>query len=197
MSRSARFAVVNCISGTRLAGAPIFVFLFVDRNPAVATASMILLVIMLLTDVADGALARRWKVTSAFGYVLDGVADRSTNIALIVALTSIGALSPLLAFVLLLRDVVLYATRSLFSKWWTANQAFRGRVRFTAAAFNILVGGIAGLVCAEKLGWVMPAPWGSAIQPLLRASLWAFVVWSYALLAAQILSYGRTSDKAP
>ena len=150
---------------------------------------------MLLTDVVDGALARRWKVTSAFGYVLDGVADRSTNIALIVALTSLGAMSPLLAFAFLLRDVVLYAARSLFATWWTANQGFRVWVRLTAAAFNILVGSIAGLVCAEKLRWITPEPLCGAIG-VLGTSLWVLAVWSYALLVAQVLSYGRASSEA-
>jgi phosphatidylglycerophosphate synthase len=191
----ARFIVVSSISGARLASAPLFIFLFVDRNPRLATASMVLLGIMLLTDVIDGALARRWKVTSAFGYVLDGVADRSTNIALIVALTSLGALSPLLAFLLLLRDVVLYAARSLFPTWWTTNHTFRSRVRLSALAFNILVGGLAGVVCAKKIGRGMFKLWGSDIECVLTVSLWVFCVWSYTLLVAQVLSYGRASSK--
>jgi phosphatidylglycerophosphate synthase len=117
-----RLVFVNCISGVRLVGAPVFIFLFVDRGSRFVVTSMILLLVMLLTDVLDGLLARQWKVTSTFGYVLDGVADRSMNIALIVALTALAKLSPLLSFFLLLRDVILYAARALFAEWWSANQ---------------------------------------------------------------------------
>jgi phosphatidylglycerophosphate synthase len=186
---------VNCISGTRLIGAPIFIFLFVDRGAQFAVTSMILLLVMLLTDILDGSLARRWNVTSAFGYVLDGVADRSTNIALIVALTALGKLSPLLSFFLLLRDVMLYAARALFAEWWSANRPFRSRVRISAAVFYLLLTGLAVTTCGEKLGW--PTPEIIAIQRSIVFGVWAFALWSYVLLAGQIRAYSGTSSGRP
>lgn len=176
----------------RLAGAPIFVFLFAAPAPTVATASLALLAILLLTDVLDGALARQWKVTSAFGYVLDGVADRSTNIALIVALASFGALPAVLAFFLLLRDVLLYAARSLFPHWWRSNHIFRVRVRVTAVAFNVTVSGIAIVVHCTRLGWTPSDPsWMVWVQPGLVACTWVLALWSYVLLAAQVRAYNN------
>jgi len=196
LAKTWRFVFVTCLSGARLVSAPVFVFLFVDPNPRMATASIILLAVMIGTDLVDGALARRWNVASAFGYVLDGVADRSTNIALIVALTSIRALSPVLAFVLLLRDVLLYAARSLFSEWWKSNRTFRSTVRITAAAFYVLVGSIAIIICVEKLGWIADElSWAIETRRLLVGSVWLFALWSYLLLAIQVRSYSGVSPE--
>lgn len=190
--KSYRFIVVNCISGIRLAGGPVFIFLFVDRSPSHAAAGILLLILLIVSDLVDGALARHWRVTSSFGYVLDGVADRSTYIALIVALTSLGALSPLLAFALLFRDVGLYAARSLFRNWWEANRPFRTRVRITAAAFYALIGGMAIVVCTAKLRWLeLQDPAAAAVMRDLKVGLWMFVLWSYALLAHQLWAYSE------
>jgi|ERR1051326_205072 phosphatidylglycerophosphate synthase len=192
IAKSYRFALVNCISGVRLAGGPVFVFLFVDRNKSFAVASILLLILLIVSDLVDGALARRWDVASTFGYVLDGVADRSTYIALIVALSALGKLSPLLAFALLFRDVGLYAARSLFSNWWEANRRFRTRVRITAAAFYALIGGIAVVACVEKLGWLEQSDRSvTAIIFEFTISTWIFVAWSYALVVHQIWAYSR------
>jgi cardiolipin synthase len=191
-----RFAFVSCLSGARLVSAPVFIFLFVDPNARLPAVSIVLLAVMVLTDLVDGALARRWKVTSAFGYVLDGVADRSTNIALIVALTSLRALSPLLAFVLLLRDVLLYAARSLFSEWWKSNPAFRSSARITAAVFYVLVGGIAIIISVEKLGWIADELlWAVETRQLLVRGVWLLALWSYLLLAIQVRSYSQVSSE--
>ncbi len=40
------------------------------------------LILSILTDVADGNLARRWKITSELGARLDSLADFSTNLSL-------------------------------------------------------------------------------------------------------------------
>jgi hypothetical protein len=68
-------------------------------------------------------------------------------------------------------------------------------VRITAVIFNILVAGMAAVLCAEKLGWVDPEWSRAAVQPWLVAGVWAFTLWSHALLADQILAYSRTTPE--
>jgi phosphatidylglycerophosphate synthase len=194
LTKSARFFLVNCISGGRLVAAPVFVFFFSDRTMRFAAPCMILLLAMFLSDILDGAAARRWNVTSAFGYVLDGVADRSTVIALIVSLTALGRLPPLLSFFLLLRDILLYAARSLFAQWWTANGQFRARVRFNATVFYALLASLAFAACTDRIGFPAADDFlGSAIQHSLVLTTWLFVVWTYTLLAQQIWAYRGTA----
>jgi len=180
-----------------LVGAPIFVFLFVSPSRREHIVSLPFLLLLFLTDIIDGFLARRWNVATNFGYVLDGVADRSAHIGLVVALAARGELSPVLAFVLIFRDVLLYAARSLFETWWAANASFRRRVRVAAVLFKLTIGPIALL---SYVADVAPSALTQfpriATLAFLNAATWAFAVWSYALLAQQIREYASITKTA-
>lgn len=178
---------MSCI---RLAGAPVFIFLFVSPARTEQLASLPLLLLLLATDLVDGFLARRWQVTSNFGYVLDGVADRSAHIGMVIALTARGTLSPVLAFLLVFRDLVLYAARAFFDNWWRANTMFRGRVKLAAVLFKLTVGSIA-LLSYIQIAFterVPPEEIAKAIHLFVYAT-WAFAAWSYILLIQQIAHY--------
>ena len=57
-----------------------------------------------VTDVADGALARRWRQQTVVGSVIDPMADKALVMTLVVSLTCQGALPLWLATLLLGRD---------------------------------------------------------------------------------------------
>jgi phosphatidylglycerophosphate synthase len=59
-----------------------------------------------LTDVLDGWLARRLGVVSRWGALIDPIADRIFVVAAVGTFVANGALSPVQAVVLLLRDVM-------------------------------------------------------------------------------------------
>jgi CDP-diacylglycerol--glycerol-3-phosphate 3-phosphatidyltransferase len=182
--------VVTGISCVRLIGGPVFVVLFASPFPAERAASVPSMLLFFLTDVVDGYLARRWSVTTNFGYVLDGVADRSTHIAVIVALVERDALSSVLAFIIIFREVLLYAARSLFTAWWTSNRGFRLRVRITAVAFKVTVGVVALLTYLDDVGAHLLSPQSSQIVfTSAHAATWIFALWSYWLLAQQVHQY--------
>ena len=178
------------MSCVRLCGAPIFIFLFVSPNETGRIASLPFLLVLFFTDVLDGFLARRWNVASDFGYILDGVADRSTHIALVIALTTTSALPPVLGFLLVFRDLLLYAARAFFDDWWNANASFRGRVKLAAVLFKVTVGVIALIsyvrTTAPHLVAVADA---NSLLTFFRSATWLFVAWSYLLLAQQIREY--------
>ncbi|MCX5768362.1 MAG: CDP-alcohol phosphatidyltransferase family protein [Gemmatimonadetes bacterium] len=67
-----RWNIPNALSAARLLGVPVL-FLLVDHRPVTAFAT--LYAILGLTDYLDGKLARAWNQTSAFGSMLDAVAD--------------------------------------------------------------------------------------------------------------------------
>ncbi len=68
----ARWNVPNVLSATRLFGVPVL-FVLVDRAPVAWFAALYAL--LGLTDYLDGKLARAWNQTTAFGSMLDAVAD--------------------------------------------------------------------------------------------------------------------------
>ena len=181
---------MTAVSCVRLCGAPIFIFLFVSPNEVERVASVPFLLGLFLTDVLDGFLARRWNVASDFGYILDGVADRSTHIALVIALTATSDLSPVLGFLLVFRDLLLYASRAFFENWWNANATFRGRVKLAAVLFKVTVGVIALISYIRNVAPPLIAlPDANALLTFFRSATWLFVAWSYLLLAQQIREY--------
>ena len=77
--------IPNLLSCLRLALIPCFVWQFLVRDDRIAT--MILLLVSGLTDVADGFIARRFDMVSDLGKVLDPLADKLTQAAMLVCLT--------------------------------------------------------------------------------------------------------------
>ena len=77
--------IPNLLSCLRLALIPCFVWQFLVRDDRIAT--MILLLFSGLTDVADGFIARRFDMVSDLGKVLDPLADKLTQAAMLVCLT--------------------------------------------------------------------------------------------------------------
>ncbi len=67
-----RWNVPNALSATRLLGVPVL-FVLVERAPVAWFAALYAL--LGFTDFLDGKLARAWNQTSAFGSMLDAVAD--------------------------------------------------------------------------------------------------------------------------
>lgn len=67
-----RWNVPNALSATRLLGVPAL-FVLVQREPVIWFVA--LFAFLGVTDYLDGKLARAWNQTSAFGSMLDSVAD--------------------------------------------------------------------------------------------------------------------------
>ena len=78
--------IPNLLSCLRLALIPCFVWEYlVNKSPQM---TVLLLLISGLSDVADGFIARRFNMVSNLGKVLDPLADKLTQAAMLVCLTS-------------------------------------------------------------------------------------------------------------
>lgn len=77
------FTVPNFLSLVRLLMIPVIVWLYNAGNPYAAAA---MIVLSGLTDVADGMIARKFQMVSDLGKILDPVADKLTQAALIYCL---------------------------------------------------------------------------------------------------------------
>ena len=78
--------IPNLLSCLRLALIPCFVWEYLVKGDARMT--VLLLLISGLSDVADGFIARRFDMVSNLGKVLDPLADKLTQAAMLVCLTS-------------------------------------------------------------------------------------------------------------
>lgn len=78
------FTVPNLLSLLRLLMIPVIIWLYGEKQNPYAAAAMI--VLSGITDVADGIIARRFGLVSDLGKILDPVADKLTQAALIYCL---------------------------------------------------------------------------------------------------------------
>jgi cardiolipin synthase (CMP-forming) len=99
MLRAALSGLPNVLSLSRLALAPLFVVL---RWPE---ARLALVALAALTDVLDGWLARRQRITSRAGAILDPVADRLFVLTALAVFVAEGELSLAQVLLLLTRDI--------------------------------------------------------------------------------------------
>ena len=80
------FTIPNFLSLLRLLMIPVIVWLYCEEQRY--RAAVVVILLSGLTDIADGIIARKFNMTSDFGKILDPIADKLTQAALIISLTS-------------------------------------------------------------------------------------------------------------
>lgn len=109
------WTIPNILSVTRVVAAPCVAFAFAAfERPLADQAAVLVFLVAALTDYFDGSLARRLGQESAFGKMLDPVADKAmVSIALAVIVALYGMAWPILvpAALILLREVLISGLR--------------------------------------------------------------------------------------
>lgn len=88
-----------------------------------------------VTDWADGYLARKLNQTSAFGAFLDPVADKLMVAAALILLVELERIGPLVAFIIIGREITISALREWMAKIGAAKSvavSMIGKVKTTA-----------------------------------------------------------------
>lgn len=78
--------IPNILTVFRLILIPVFIIIFFSKNPNSLLYSIIIFLIAGLTDFLDGYLARRYKLTTRVGAVLDPLADKLMLITVLTCL---------------------------------------------------------------------------------------------------------------
>lgn len=104
--------MVNAITFYRLLAAPVLLTLLFYNQLAVFKW---LLVVSFLTDAIDGYLARRYKVTSVFGSILDSVSDDLTIAVAIIGITLVNPEFLRKELALVAVQVLLFITQICFA----------------------------------------------------------------------------------
>ena len=104
--------VPNVISGLRILGVPLFLYLIL--GPQADGWALVVLLVSSATDWLDGKLARWLDQMSRFGALLDPMADRLYMIAIPIAFAARGIIPWWLVGVLLAREVLLAATLPVY-----------------------------------------------------------------------------------
>lgn len=121
-----RSASLNLLTLSRIPLAIIVLFTYRPSERIFLFPALLIIFLALGTDYLDGYLARRYKLASETGYILDGLADRSFYIALVLTMTVVHSLSLVIAWLLIVREVLMYALRLLeHDHWFEANPSIR------------------------------------------------------------------------
>lgn len=150
--------------------APVAVLLHGAHYPAALAVYLVLG----LTDVADGIVARRWGPVTAFGIVMDPLADVVSTAAVFAALTAAGVVPVWLLLVLIVRYLMLILGSLLFF-------LAVGPIEFRATIPGKIVGvlqaaGVSAIVVALAVAPDRVAPMGRVLYPFLGLCFASIVV---------------------
>lgn len=99
--------------------------------------SMVLVIIIIISDILDGRIARQYAIQSEQGYVLDGWGDRAFHIAIYLIFFDQKFFGIGFVWILVFREVTIYAVRVSDSTWHSTqtlaerltSQSYAGIVR--------------------------------------------------------------------
>jgi CDP-diacylglycerol---glycerol-3-phosphate 3-phosphatidyltransferase len=175
--RSARFLAAGTATRILLTPVVMALVLVAEGDDATELFAAALFCVAAATDYVDGALARRWNVTSKLGSFLDTTADKLLVSGVLIALVAAERVSPWIVALIVGRELVLMGLRGVIaSEGEVMAPSMLGKlktsIQFVAIALAILrpgdpVGGLhvdewAMLLAAAITVW-------SAVDYLVRA----------------------------
>ena len=162
-TRKSLLTFPNLITLVRLACLPVFLWLLFGRDSRLAAGVMI--GCLGATDWVDGWVARRFNQTSPFGAVFDPTVDRVLFIVGLLALGIDGAVTPIVAVLILVREIGIGLTMvvatafgmerfpvTYLGKWATFI------LMFAVPALTLSNSGIALEPLFSLVGWVLVVP---------------------------------------
>ena len=114
LTRKQIFTIPNILSFFRLALIPVIVWLCLIEKSAKWT--ILLLIISGITDIADGFIARKFNMVSDFGKAIDPLADKLTQLAVLLCLISSFRLLILPISVMIIKEIASFVLRLMVYK---------------------------------------------------------------------------------
>lgn len=102
----------NLLGLFRIITTPLLVWLILAKIPGFYLWAVLLLLVMALSDMADGKIARRLNVVSPLGIFLDTISDKIFVAGALLPMIEAGLLSGWIAFVIIVREFVISGLRS-------------------------------------------------------------------------------------
>jgi CDP-diacylglycerol--glycerol-3-phosphate 3-phosphatidyltransferase len=108
-------AIPNLLGLFRILATPVMVYLILRGTPAGYVWAAVLLVLMAISDLLDGQLARRLNVVSPLGIFLDTISDKIFVTGALLPLIAQDRLSVWIALLIIVRDFAVSGLRSFAS----------------------------------------------------------------------------------
>lgn len=105
-------SIPNLLGLFRIITTPLLIWLILLGQASAYLWAVLLLVVMALSDMADGRLARRLNVVSPLGVFLDTISDKIFVAAALLPMVETGMLPGWVAFTIIVREFVVSGLRS-------------------------------------------------------------------------------------
>lgn len=102
----------NLLGLIRIVATPLLVWLILLGSPAGYIWAVALLILMALSDMADGKIARRLNVVSPLGVFLDTISDKIFVAGALLPMLQVGLVDSWVVFVIIVREFVISGLRS-------------------------------------------------------------------------------------
>lgn len=103
--------IPNLLSISRIPLGLAFVLLYQPHSPKLFILAIPVVGVALLTDIADGKIARRYGYTTKLGYMLDGLGDKAFYVAFLLVIQREAPMTSPLCWLLIIREIAMYALR--------------------------------------------------------------------------------------
>ncbi|WP_232697870.1 CDP-alcohol phosphatidyltransferase family protein [Brevibacillus daliensis] len=153
--------VPNALAVFRIVLVPIYLAVFFSSYEHHITVAYLILVLAGITDVADGYIARKYKLVTAIGKMLDPLADKLMMIAVILSFLLSDRISIWAASVFFFRDIAMIVLSAFFH--------FRGKQTVPANIFGKVTTVLFYIVFTMIM---FKIPYGEMM-------LWAVIVFSF------------------
>jgi CDP-diacylglycerol---glycerol-3-phosphate 3-phosphatidyltransferase len=181
----------------RIGLAPVFFLLYElcdGGSPWLLLGVWVLFVVIEVSDLLDGHLARRFKQETELGKVLDPFADSLSRLTYFVALAGSGIMPLWVLLILVYRDISVAYIRVMVSREKVLMPA-RLSGKLKAWAYAVAGGAGIAVFSLRKLGWIpggMRAIEGIALGLFVAAA--AVALWSLADYASFFLKNFRKAS---
>ena len=101
----------NVLTLIRILLVPVFILFFYLKLETAPLVALVVFVIASITDWLDGLIARKYDLITDFGKFMDPIADKLLVLAGIIMLMSVDKVSPVIAFVLIGREMIMSGFR--------------------------------------------------------------------------------------
>lgn len=105
--------IANILTVARVVLVPIFLVFLLVNSVQNFMIALIVFSIAALTDFLDGYIARKYKMITKFGKLIDPLADKLLTASAFIALTCLKLINPWIVIVILSREFIVTGFRSL------------------------------------------------------------------------------------
>lgn len=168
----------NRLTCYRILLSAVFMWLLSIPGAACKSAAIVVFLLATLTDYWDGRLARRTGQVTAFGQLMDPIADKVLTLGAFLSFVQMNLLPAWMALVVVVRDFLLTGLRfaAPATGWQNVRQSGKHK---TAFQFVYIIGVLLYLWLRETPGWNLA--WNFAGARIIHGGMWAVValtLWS-------------------